>query len=115
MRPSIRACGMEEASSFNRRLGLNTSARRVLRQTRRPRIGFLVIVVFPMVFLILLVIVALFAPYITPYDPLAVDLPSAFQPPVWFGGSWHHILGTDDLGRDLLTRLIYGARVSLVI
>jgi ABC-type dipeptide/oligopeptide/nickel transport system permease subunit len=53
---------------------------------------------------------ALFAPWITPYDPLAVDLSANYQP-----SSWAHPLGTDHLGRDTLSRLIAGARVSLGI
>jgi len=106
---------MEEARPLAARLELRGAVRDALARTRRPRIGFLLVVVAPMVFLGVLVVVAVFAPLLAPYDPLVVDLPSAFQPPVFFGGDWHHVLGTDDLGRDVLTRIIYGARVSLVI
>ncbi len=63
----------------------------------------------------LLVIVALFAPVIAPHDPYAQSLLSRMEPPVFLGGSWEHPLGTDHLGRDYLSRLIYGARVSLMI
>ena len=60
------------------------------------------------------ILVAIFAPLLAPYGPAQVN-PEAFRlHPVWVeGGTWAHILGTDDLGRDLLSRLIYGARVSL--
>lgn len=57
---------------------------------------------------LLLVIVALFAPAVAPYDPLAVNSSALLQPP-----SADHWLGTDPLGRDLLSRIIYGARISL--
>ena len=48
-------------------------------------------------------------------DPNDIDLASALKPPVLFGGSWTHPLGTDDLGRDVLSRLIDGARVALLV
>ncbi len=65
--------------------------------------------------LVVLVIVALFAPLIAPHDPYAQNLMGRLQPPVFLGGTWEHVLGTDHLGRDYLSRLIYGARVSLLI
>ena len=52
---------------------------------------------------------------IAPYDPEALDLGASMQPPWFAGGTSDHILGTDDLGRDVLSRLIYGARVSLLV
>lgn len=58
---------------------------------------------------------ALFAPLIAPYDPYKQDLLARLAPPVFLGGDWKHLLGTDALGRDYLSRLIYGARVSLLI
>ena len=62
------------------------------------------------------VFAAVFAPLIAPYDPLQQDLRNAKLPPAWYEeGSTEHILGTDNLGRDLLSRLIYGARVSLTV
>lgn len=62
----------------------------------------------------LLVLAAIFAPYVAPHDPYLQDLSKRLVPPVWSdGGSWEHVLGTDQLGRDYLSRLIYGARVSL--
>lgn len=60
--------------------------------------------------------VALLAPWLAPYDPFAQDLGRRLIPPVWHdGGSWTHVLGTDQLGRDYLSRLIYGSRISLLI
>src|SRR5262245_58789328 len=63
-----------------------------------------------------LVVVALGAPLIAPHSPTEQSLPDKLMPPAWeAGGSWNHLLGTDVLGRDVLSRLIYGARVSLVV
>lgn len=63
-----------------------------------------------------IVLVALFAPWLAPHDPYAQDLTNRTIPPVWDSkGSWVHPLGTDPLGRDYLSRLIYGARISLLI
>ena len=65
--------------------------------------------------LVVIVALALAAPLLAPYDPLQQDLLARIVPPVWGGGSWDHPLGTDHLGRDYLSRLLYGARISLVI
>jgi peptide/nickel transport system permease protein len=60
--------------------------------------------------------VAVLAPWLAPHDPFAQDLGRRLIPPVWHdGGSWTHVLGTDQLGRDYLSRLIYGSRISLLI
>ena len=59
---------------------------------------------------------ALFAPSIAPHDPYESDLFRRLQPPVWLeGGEWTHPLGCDQLGRDILSRIVYGARVSMTI
>jgi peptide/nickel transport system permease protein len=55
------------------------------------------------------IVVAIFAPLIAPHDPLAQNLAPSQSP------SWHHLFGTDELGRDVLSRVIYGSRVSLPI
>ena len=65
------------------------------------------------VFLVLLVLAAVLAPLVAPYDPAAQSLSNRMLPPVFAGGSWAYPLGTDNLGRDLLSRMIYGARASL--
>ena len=66
--------------------------------------------------LILLIVVALFAPLIAPYDPAAQDLTLRLKPPVWLDGSVPgRLLGTDELGRDIVSRLLYGSRVSLLV
>jgi peptide/nickel transport system permease protein len=66
--------------------------------------------------LLTLSLLAIFAPLIAPYDPFDQSLIKRLLPPVWVsGGTWDHIFGTDHLGRDYLTRLLYGARISLTI
>jgi len=66
--------------------------------------------------LLLLIVLAILAPVVAPYDPYVQDLANRTVPPVWYEqGAWLHPLGTDQLGRDYLSRLIYGARISLLI
>jgi len=61
-------------------------------------------------------VIALIAPLIVPYDPFAIDLQRRLVPPVFMeGGDPRNFLGTDQLGRDYLSRLIYGTRISMVI
>jgi len=68
------------------------------------------------VILLAIVASAIFAPAIAPHDPLAVNISHRLAPPVWMeGGTPQHVLGTDQVGRDLLARVIYGGRISLVI
>lgn len=63
-----------------------------------------------------LIFVAIFAPVLTPHSPIEQSLPDKLKPPFWQeGGTTKHILGTDVFGRDILTRLFYGARVSLIV
>jgi peptide/nickel transport system permease protein len=64
---------------------------------------------------LLLLLVALAGPRLAPHDPNRQDLASVRQPPVWAGGAWRHPLGTDSLGRDILSRLLWGARVAVVV
>jgi peptide/nickel transport system permease protein len=66
--------------------------------------------------LLLIVVLAVFAGWLSPHDPYVQDLANRTVPPVWDEkGSWLHPLGTDPLGRDYLSRLFYGARISLLI
>lgn len=66
--------------------------------------------------LLIITLIALFAPWISPHDPYYQDLAYRTAPPVWHAkGTWLHPLGTDQLGRDYLSRLFYGARISLLI
>jgi dipeptide transport system permease protein len=64
----------------------------------------------------LLILMAIFAPFIAPHDPSEQFRDNLLQAPAWEeGGSWQFVLGTDDVGRDMLSRLIFGARFSLAI
>src|SRR5918999_5260371 len=72
--------------------------------------------VIPMVVLLTLFISAIFANQIAPYDPLQTSLTDRLKPPAFVaGGSEAHLLGTDKLGRDILSRIIWGSRVSLIV
>ncbi|KMJ53474.1 peptide transporter [Vogesella sp. EB] len=69
-----------------------------------------------LVFMSIVAFCALFAPWIAPYDPIEQFRDYFLTPPAWaVGGSSQFLLGTDELGRDILSRLIYGARLSLLI
>lgn len=88
------------------------SPRTVMRHRALTHPGFL----FGATVMLGAVLIAIFAPLLTPYDPYAQDLSQRLIPPVWtVKGSWAHIFGTDGMGRDYLTRLMYGARISLTI
>lgn len=64
----------------------------------------------------LFVLMAVFAPLIAPHDPNETDLFRRLQPPGWAaGGEWSYVLGCDALGRDILSRIIYGTRISIFI
>ncbi len=64
----------------------------------------------------LVVLTALAAPLVAPHDPYAQDVSRRLIPPIWHAkGSVEHLLGTDKLGRDYLSRLIYGSQISLLI
>ena len=66
--------------------------------------------------LFVIVAVTLAAPWLAPHDPLAVNIRHRLGPPAWMeGGERAHLLGTDPVGRDLLSRMIYGGRVSLLV
>jgi len=87
--------------------GVDTLASR--HPSRRPVIALAGLVLTAMV------IVAIFAPFIAPFDPIAQNLMGRLKPPGTMAGELHYLLGSDDLGRDLFSRLIWGARVSLLV
>jgi peptide/nickel transport system permease protein len=98
-----------------------SASRRALRMLRRNRLGIVGLVILSIV-----TFAAIFAPVLAPYGENEGDIMVRLQCPVFtecpvygtnttFEGSTEHILGTDSLGRDILTRLIYGARVSLIV
>jgi peptide/nickel transport system permease protein len=70
----------------------------------------------PLAILALVVIAAIGGEYLTPHDPNGLNLAASFKPPFWqAGGSTEYLLGTDNLGRDVLSRIIAGARVSAIV
>ena len=74
------------------------------------------LVMIAALWLLFMIFVAVFAPLISPYDFTSIDLHTRLQAPVWMeGGDWNHLFGTDDLGRDVLSRLIFSIRMSLLI
>jgi ABC-type dipeptide/oligopeptide/nickel transport system permease subunit len=82
-----------------------------LRLLLRDRAG-----VFGVTILLLILFFAIFAPQIAPHDPTTQDLKLGKLPPAWSeGGIWEYPLGTDSLGRDLFSRIVYGSRVSLTV
>ncbi|MHB1405583.1 MAG: ABC transporter permease [Desulfitobacteriaceae bacterium] len=79
-----------------------------LRKQPSALLGLLIIAVY--------VMIAIFAPLLAPHSPIQDNLDSRMLPPFWLeGGSSAHLLGTDQLGMDLLSRIIYGTRVSLLV
>lgn len=82
---------------------LSRSIRNALSKLSREPVGM-----FGFIVLTVLVVVAIFAPWIAPYNPISQNLGRALQPP-----SWSHWAGTDEFGRDILSRLIYGTRITI--
>lgn len=79
-----------------------------MRHSRSGRLGVAI--------LVLVVAVAVLAPWLAPYDPTVQQLRDRLLPPAFVpGGSWEHLLGTDGNGRDLLSRILVGSRLSLLI
>jgi peptide/nickel transport system permease protein len=106
----VEAIEAEEAIE-GRPYELIAAQRGMFRELIQDKAGFA-----GLAFLVLLVVVAVFAPWIAPYSPTDGDLSSANLPPFWSdGGTTEHWLGTDSQGYDVLSRLIYGARTSLFI
>ncbi|MDD1781957.1 dipeptide ABC transporter permease DppC [Enterovibrio sp. ZSDZ35] len=69
-----------------------------------------------LIYIAFVIVVAVLAPIVAPHNPAEQFRDALLVPPAWIeGGSWSYILGTDDVGRDILSRLIYGARLSLLI
>lgn len=72
--------------------------------------------VIPTLILTAVIAAAIFAPLLAPYEEEVFDLSASLQPPSWMaGGSYDYLLGTDNTGRDILSRIIYGARIALLV
>lgn len=89
-----------------------TSPALPLRQKRR---AFPPLVGFAAGFLIVMLVIAALAPWIAPHDFSTQNLARRLRPPVFWGGDWTYPLGTDNLGRDILSRLIFGIRTSIAV
>jgi peptide/nickel transport system permease protein len=84
---------------------------RVSEWRRFSRVFFnRIVVIFGLIIILVLIVIAIFAPLLAPYEPNNVDLGQALQNP-----SPEHLLGTDNFGRDTLSRLLYGARISIMV
>ena len=106
-RPQVTTLG--EAAAERPRENSRTQLRRFLQ--RYP-----LLVMISALFLFAMIVIAAFAPEISPFEYSKMDLRARLQAPVWLeGGSWKHVLGTDDLGRDVLSRLLFSIRVSLLV
>ena len=86
-------------------------------RTARSRRSVPILVWASVSFLLVVVLAAIFAPVVSPYDPIRQSLRERLKGPTWFPeeGRQRHLLGTDQLGRDILSRVIYGSRISLVV
>jgi len=100
---------------FDSGLGLDVvfpTPGQIMRKRMMTHKGFIIGGI--MVFIVFMV--AIFAPYIAGQDPYHQDLSQRMIPPAWSDhGSWDHPLGTDNMGRDYLSRLVYGSRISILI
>jgi peptide/nickel transport system permease protein len=85
-------------------------------QTRLRRTRIRWVPALPIAILSVIIVLAVLAPWVTPYDPTHNELANRLLPPFFVsGGNTDHLLGTDAFGRDVLTRLLYGARASLAV
>jgi peptide/nickel transport system permease protein len=101
---------MQEAAQFE--IAHTTTAEPAAARRRRFRLS----PALPFLILALFVFAAVAAPFLTPHDPVRNDLINSLRPPAWTAdGTSEYLLGTDSFGRDVFTRLLYGARVSLLV
>ena len=98
---------MDVAIAYGEELQVESAQR---RKTRRWDIFLQLNFLLPVTVLVLMVFAAIFAGQIAPYDPLQTSLSQRLQPPAFAGGTSAHLLGTDKLGRDILSRIMPGIR-----
>jgi peptide/nickel transport system permease protein len=96
---------VEQVASLHKRTAKYSEGRRIIRVFLGRKLA-----VIGLILIILLVFMAVSAPYLAPYDPDASSVADRFQTP-----NMHHLLGTDSIGRDVLSRVMYGARTSLLV
>ena len=98
--PAIKVTGKPKSSSGN-----------LIRRLLKSRTGMLGLII-----VLLVALMAIFAPFLAMHDPAKTDIMNRLVPPFWLdGGNTSYPLGTDNLGRDVLSRIIYGSRVSLLV
>ena len=97
----------QEAKAATKKSALKKWTKMLLK-SKTGTVGFLIVVA--------VIFVAVFANFLAPHDPAEISPAKMLQPPSWIdGGDKAHVLGTDNLGRDILSRIIYGSRVSLLV
>src|SRR5262245_43065311 len=97
-------------------MAINTRAATLSAPSRLALLRVSGFPIIPAAILVGIGLLAIFAELIAPYNPEIGTLGDRFKPPFWqAGGSEAHLLGTDHLGRDVLSRLIFGARVSMIV
>ncbi len=101
-RATVMAGGIRGEAGGRQLVSQRQRALRTFAKNRTAVVGLALI--------LLLLVIAVFAPWIAPYDPLAQDIPARLQPP-----SDAHWLGLDDRGRDILSRVIFGTRIALLV
>lgn len=101
---------LAEENAEGRPFEVRAATRGLFRELRADRAGLLA-----SIFLTVVVLAAVLAPLIAPYGPVEGNPSTSNIAPIWDGGSWSHILGTDTQGYDVLSRLMYGARTTLLI
>lgn len=81
---------------------------RLLLRSKTGTVGLIIVLI--------VTLIAIFAPFLSPHDPAAINPAQMLKPPFWMeGGSTANLLGTDNLGRDILSRILYGSQVSLLV
>ncbi len=107
----IGSISSESAAAISNELRRKRNRRRWLYSLRHSSVGMLGVTLVSIA-----VVTALFAPWLAPHDPAELNLTSRLLPPIWYGDADPtYLLGTDQLGRDVLSRLIFGSRVSLIV
>jgi peptide/nickel transport system permease protein len=110
MAEALRA-GPREAMETNDHDRVPSGLKRMLTRMWRLRLGML-----GLLFVGILLLTAAFAPLVAPNDPFEQDIMNSLNPPAWMeDGSWDFPLGTDQVGRCILSRIIYGTRISLIV
>lgn len=114
MRESAGKVAVEEARA-GRAVAASRGGAAGIAWKPRPTIRWSATALSGLGILLLVVLMAILAPIIAPHEPNRTDLAINFRPPLLLGGTSEYVLGTDHLGRDVLSRLLYGAQVSVMV